>query len=341
MPSMQNNVPPVIDQGKVLRNIQYIFEMYPDIQNAISQAFAQAAKQAVANDMFQPENQGDVDSLREVGCLFLSEYFKKNKIDEVKAYFNNKLTFPTHNPGHAKEGPYPVETLRHLPSASYSYLDVIRAPHLLELALDPNLLGIVSSYLGCPPVISELNVVWSHPADKLAKYGQSFHRDTNDFKWISMFVYLTDSDVDSGAHQFIKGTHDFKTYDRMVLEAVKDPETRQVLQDCGVDVGKLPRSAYDFRYNRLDKFYEKAFENERMVLSGPAGSIILEDTRGLHFGTPPRTGARLVYWVLYGLYNNRAYASGNMQKLNPAEFANRMTVDDKLRYSTQLMFDWS
>jgi hypothetical protein len=68
----------------------------------------------------------------------------------------------------------------------------ILTPHLLETALAHT--DLVAAYLGCdPPVMYSINVFWTRPGPAAARKDiQEFHRDKDDERFVTMFVFLTD-----------------------------------------------------------------------------------------------------------------------------------------------------
>lgn len=75
----------------------------------------------------------------------------------------------------------------------------------MNIANDLAVLSIVQDYLGATPTISIL-ICWSIPKDGVAKDAQLFHRDVSDYKFVKLFIYLTDVVEESGPHLYIKQT---------------------------------------------------------------------------------------------------------------------------------------
>lgn len=146
---------------------------------------------------------------------------------------------------------------------------VLRAPHALAIANDPSVLSAVSAALGARPIISSMTAWWSIPHAGAAREAELFHRDVDDWRFIKLFVYLTDVDHESGPHAYIPGSH---TSDRL----------REIR-----------------RYS--DDEVETAYPGKCLIISGPAGKAFLENTQGLHRGIPPRSRMRLLFQVIYSL----------------------------------------
>ena len=92
--------------------------------------------------------------------------------------------------------------------ACYGLPDIAATPHVIEIANDPALISLAEQYLGCVPTIYSLNIWWSRPArDEGTRTTQSFHRDIDDYKFLSLFIYLSDVTMETGPHQYAIGTH--------------------------------------------------------------------------------------------------------------------------------------
>jgi hypothetical protein len=164
--------------------------------------------------------------------------------------------------------------LEDLPSgtrmASYPLAAVLACPGLLAAINDPAILGIASEYLGCKPTISSIGIRWSFPSPASPAETQLFHRDPDDWRFLKLFVYLSDVDVQSGPHAYVLGSH----------------QTAATLR------------AKPFRHDALVRDYGR---DNILVVTGAAGTTFIADTHGIHMGIPPSAGARLILQVQYSL----------------------------------------
>ena len=158
----------------------------------------------------------------------------------------------------------------------YSTDDILEIDEIQDLIFDESILQIVQEYLGSNPIIDILALWWSTnyntTPDKIA--AQNFHFDLDRFKWLKVFVYLTDVESNNGAHEFVKGSH---------------------------KSGAIPFEILRKGYVRLtDEEVIKTFGDDKTIkLSAPAGSIIIEDTRGLHKGNLVTGNPRLMLSIQY------------------------------------------
>lgn len=149
---------------------------------------------------------------------------------------------------------------------------ILRSDAAQELMADPSVLAVAQAYLGCAPVLDLIacwwHTSWSQEPDKDA--AQFFHFDMDRIKWLKFFFYITDVGPENGPHSFVAGSHRSRGIPESIL---KKGQVR--IDDKDV----------------LDFYSRKAV----IEFCGPAGTIIAEDTRGLHKGKHVRTGDRLVF----------------------------------------------
>jgi hypothetical protein len=150
--------------------------------------------------------------------------------------------------------------------ADFPLDSVVHCPHLLALANRPDMLALATDYLGYTPTITVMGLRWSFPDSGMDNDVQGFHRDSEAAS-IKLLLYLTDVDMDSGPHSYLPGSH----RDRMSLRLRRYPEG-EVAQRGGAT-----------------------------VVTGPAGTALMMDTRGIHKGTPPQAKPRLLLVVQYSL----------------------------------------
>jgi hypothetical protein len=153
----------------------------------------------------------------------------------------------------------------------YSATVLLGNPDVQFLLADRSILALAQEYLGAPPVADVLNMWWHtnyspHPDAQAAQF---FHFDMDRIKWLKVFVYLSDVGPENGPHSFVKGSH---------------------------RTGGIPLSLLLRGYERLsDQDVEDNYPRDAfMEFSAPRGSVIIEDTRGLHKGAHVSGGPRLI-----------------------------------------------
>jgi hypothetical protein len=149
--------------------------------------------------------------------------------------------------------------------------DVINNGDVQALMADASILSLAQAYLGSRPV-ADVTSMWWHTAfsrEPDSDAAQFYHFDMDRIRWLKFFFYLTDVGPHSGPHCFISGSH----------------RTRS-----------MPRQLLDKGYARItDEEASRFFESGRMrEFHAPAGTLIVEDTRGLHKGKVVERGDRLM-----------------------------------------------
>ena len=77
--------------------------------------------------------------------------------------------------------------------------------------MDPVLLALAEQVLGCMPVLDFVHGLASRPGsdsvDQRDRAAQHFHSDHDRLRFVKVFVYLDDVDMNNGPHVFCEGTH--------------------------------------------------------------------------------------------------------------------------------------
>ena len=207
------------------------------------------------------------DILKNDGCVFLG-----NLIDADKAK-KQLSAFPVYK-GHIKNEMYsdgfPIHNYWQDDSLNgiycWSMQDLIQCDSIVNVATNPLIIDFVSKYLGCLPTCYGINCMLS--VGTSGHGTTSRHRDLDDFKFVSLFIYLDDVDLANGPHAYETKTH----------HGIKNREVGSVLSE-------------------LDK--------NPKILVGRAGDGFLEDNWGIHYGMTLKPGKkRTCLWIRYGLYDN-------------------------------------
>lgn len=157
---------------------------------------------------------------------------------------------------------------------SYETRDVLACTPLLKLANDPLILNAVSLALGARPTIATFQAWWTlgenNATGAHVHYDDVYHRDVDDWRFVKLFVYLTDTNIRSGAHNFVRKSHLSPQLTR-----------RGAITDAAV---------------------AQAFPaGDVVTIEGDAGTVFLENTWGIHRPLLATEGRRLIFSVLYSL----------------------------------------
>ncbi len=159
----------------------------------------------------------------------------------------------------------------------YDFLvkDLLENSEIQDLLADLSLIAIAQEYLNCKPKSDVLGMWWhtSYFKEENPDAATMYHFDMDRVKWLKFFFYLTDTKKENGAHQFISGSHN----------------------------GNIPKQFMKRGYSRLsEKEVEDYYGKERVITyEAPRGTIIAEDTSGLHRGYPVQKGDRLLFQIQY------------------------------------------
>ena len=147
---------------------------------------------------------------------------------------------------------------------------------LKEVAFSKSLLNVVSNYLNTKNITCKIECFISNPfkgsIDEMKKNAQYFHYDCDYKKFLKIFIYLNDIDENSGPHIFIQNTHKKKFFKHILAERIDDDEALEIYGEA-----------------KQKKFIKNA------------GSVIIEDTFGLHKGEIPKTKSRAMLVFEYGV----------------------------------------
>lgn len=257
--------------------------------------------------------------------------FSLENVKELRDYFDDQ---PVHRGANALSFDGRPKSLtaarRDFPLAAYSAESVIRAPGLIDAMNDPRLLHLVEGYLGCVPTLYSVNAWWSFVSPKPEMTNvQYFHRDTDDWRFVTLFMYLTDVGSDGGPHEVIPESHSLDGM-RKLLKGI--PFWRPKMD--------IERSFVDDMGEEFSLACEQHFQSAAVQLTGSAGSMFLVNTLALHRGLVPTRTDRLVVWARYGLGSNTNSADLERGSLGIRFVPTQLHGTPRDRYVNRLLIDF-
>jgi len=246
----------------------------------------------------QVEAVSAVQALRERGY-----YVFKNKLPEELC--DKLLAFATQHPALTRlmDGELGlVESTvydRQSPLAvryDFSTQDLLNNEDIQRILADLTFASIAQEYLRAIPIVDVVSMWWHTDfSDKPdGESAQFFHFDMDRPKWLKFFIYLTDVTEESGPHFYVAGSH--KT-------------------------DGVPAELLNKGYARLQDEEIKAHYSASDIIEfvAPRGTILAEDTRGLHKGGHVISGDRLMFQIqfsnsLFGANYPAAKIAGQMVK---------------------------
>jgi hypothetical protein len=152
----------------------------------------------------------------------------------------------------------------------FSEQELINNSLIQKLMADRSIISVAQNYLRSRPIIDIVAMWWNAASEEPDKQAaQYWHFDMDRIKWLKFFIYLTDVGPDNGPHSFVAGSHRTGGIAPALLEK---------------GYARLTDDEVNAHY-RTDQFI--AFAARR-------GTIIAEDTRGLHKGKHVIKGDRLM-----------------------------------------------
>ena len=185
--------------------------------------------------------------------------------------------------GYCLAGPLPPEILGslreltdRLPIGEYRHADQA-SPAVASLVHHDAVLGILRRYFRSEPALLECSIVVTDSTDVIDAQSV-FHFDFAGWQSMNMFVYLTDVSATTGPHVVIKGTHHGKS--------IRDSSRPMISNEEA----------------------ERRFAGQIQTLTGPAGTMIFENTEAFHKRGPTH-GRRAIINALYASHRG-AFSQG-------------------------------
>lgn len=158
-----------------------------------------------------------------------------------------------------------------------------------RISHDPIILEIARKYLGAEPILWLTQMRWSFPSSDQSQENMTpsdyqepdqydshaFHYDALDFKSLTIFIYLTDVDIDSAPHVIIASTHNNKSISEIVNIIISD------------------------------EVAHKRYGDRMQIILGKRGTVFFEETSSYHKVSICRN-ARLMLAIDYVLRRKEA-----------------------------------
>lgn len=236
---------------------------------------ALASKTGVLGDMSGAAGQKKLRELQEKGYAVFTEALSADVCQRLMQFALQTPATIRPMDGESKVGA-PMKALFDASSPTairYDYAPeaLLANSEVQSLMADQSLLALAEMYLETRPRFDVLSMWWhtnfhTQPDSEAAQF---YHFDLDRFKWLKVFIYLTDVGPEDGPHSFIEGSH--------------------------VQHG-IPQHFLSRGYVRLsDEEVHSHYGIEKEIqFSAPKGTIIVEDTRGLHKGKAVSGNSRLI-----------------------------------------------
>jgi hypothetical protein len=266
------------------------------------------------------------------------ELLTSSQVDEVVNFFKGQKCLPGHVADATKtKGEMGLDEAFSLSNfATYPMEQILNAPYLLKIGTSEEFLNRAKSYLGPSPVFYEMLLFWAKLGDKIAPTNQAFHRDEDDFKFLSLFVFLTDVDGDEdGPHGYLKGSHNSKKIEEYFNTVISKRNYSKIdkLFFGIIAYFKGIEQGYKYRHygnsffstlsfsefvnsHKLHPTYDKILSELAVKVFGKRGTGFYADPGGYHKGTMPKSKPRLIFSARFASSGGCASRFKSMAKIN-------------------------
>ena len=276
--------------------------------------------------------------LTEKGVAELGALLRPEQTLDIKAHLQSCPTYDAHVAAQSNGLALESDASEF---ACYRLSDIAATPHVIEIANDPALISLAEQYLGCVPTIYSLNIWWSRPArDEGTRTTQSFHRDIDDYKFLSLFIYLSDVTMETGPHQYAIGTHTKEGLAKILVQSLNLRDTGELKkiqrsQEFKKVLASLNRGQSDLAPEHAESIIGDNYKS----YIGPAGTGLIISPAGFHKGLTPRSDSRLMLWVRYGTHENAAVLKDQITAVNVGNWRTRVPDTPKNRYMYRLILN--
>ncbi len=177
---------------------------------------------------------------------------------------------------------------------------VLMNKSICNIIFSEKILSICQEYFDSQPIFdhASLSISTSYSKSPDSKAAQLFHFDLDRPKWLKFLIYITDVSLDNGPHVFVEGTH-------------KDNGIKKSLLSMG--------------YERIsDKIIKEIYKDDVKTFNKKKGTLIIEDTRGLHKGDIVKSGFRCLLNIQF---NSSNYGTDIVKQAIPEENINKEFFD--------------
>jgi Phytanoyl-CoA dioxygenase (PhyH) len=143
----------------------------------------------------------------------------------------------------------------------------------LRFAAGPALLDVVNAYRGMRTKLVDYDHWYTVPfsGEYERVKSQQWHRDPEDQHVVKVFVYFTDVDEEAGPFEYVPGSAGDGPY-----------------------AGLYPWGEGESWYPPVEEFDRRVPASDRVLLTAPAGTIVVCDTSGFHRGGYARSKPRIL-----------------------------------------------
>jgi len=295
-------------------NISYqfmirFFSITGGLSNTLINNFIKENNKIIFDNSKNENSENIIKKLNSNGYYINENFLENDKIENILNELKNlKGRYSGDNVEDTSISKFSVNKNLNSTRFTYESSDLLEIPLIQKLLLSDYILKTAQSYLNSLPIIDIVTAWWTFPTEKNDKHGAQFwHFDMDRPKWIKVFIYLKDVDLDNGPHCFISKSH----------------------LDNGINYNIRKHGYSRIQDRQIQKYYS---EEDIKYIVGKKGSLLFEDTRGLHKGLKVNKNSRLLLQFQYSsslfgskykkisFPNNQTDLFKKMKKQNPLIF---------------------
>lgn len=229
----------------------------------------------------------DVSSLRKFGIMHIPNFFQDHsQIEALKKALKIQRNIGDHlkiDNDYFCQVSHPMVVLK----------------EVIPFAFDPRMADIAGAYFKCAPAVTNANLRISKATTKPCIGNLLFHMDPNGPRFLKMFIYMNDVDMDRGPFTYVKGSH------------------KKVHPDLSVKS--------ELTMEQLLHYY---CEQDIVYATGKVGDLVIADTSGFHRGTKVRKGERFMLTLNYSFHPEKFASPPYTGRISP-QFYNNLPPSKK------------
>lgn len=242
----------------------------------------------------------DIEHLNKKGFSQPQQFISQELAQQMYDFFSKKKCYDFYG----KHESFEIANVpEHIKLGRHTIKDNLECPGFIDIMTNENITRTASSYLGAPATLSMAFAMWSFVDPHSApREMQLFHRDSDDYKFLKFFIFLSETEIGNGQQSFVQSSH--------------------------IDYS-MPSEFY-----RLGRFSEESIrenENNKIVnFTGPPGTGWFVDTYGLHKGSVPRKTNRLMIQLQF------TYTPVPLYNYEKTKYSDWDQMSDLVKYSNRL-----
>lgn len=217
-----------------------------------------------------------LNKLKLDGIITIENYISKEKIDNIYKLLSERVELLDYaNVENYESKIFPgnnflnyEEIKENFSNLTFSNLQKI-VPQFNDTIFQETMLKIIVNYLGYLPQFDKPNFIRSFPPKNklILKESSNWHKDSAlDSKYIQVFIYLEDVELENGPFTFIKKSHQQTFQSFRPLYGYEENDHKS-----------------DGRVNN-DQLFSHFKKDDQIFCAGKKGSLVIADTTGFHKG---------------------------------------------------------